>query len=65
VTTTSQGDGTFAVALPDGEYRAEASRAIVVATANGKSVRYERSTKSINVKVEGRPVTGIKVIADR
>jgi hypothetical protein len=65
VTTTTQADGTFTVALPDGEYRAEASRAIVVATANGKTVRYERSTKSVKVNVEGRPVTGIKVVADR
>ena len=65
VTTTAQADGSFTVALPDGTYRVEASRAIVVATANSKSVRYECSTRSINVKVEGRPITGIKVIADR
>lgn len=64
-TVTAQADGTFTVAVPDGTYRLEVSRPIVVATANSRSVRYERATKSVKVKVDGRPVSGIKVVADR
>jgi hypothetical protein len=52
--------------LPDGKYRVEASKPIVVSqTANSRSVRYERGSKSVNVKVEGRPINGLRVVADR
>ena len=65
VTTTAQADGTFTVALPDGKYRVDASRPIVTQTANSRSVRYVQGSRSITVKVEGRPVSGLKVVADR
>jgi hypothetical protein len=65
VTTTAQADGTFTVALPDGKYRVEASKPIVTQTANSRSVRYESGSRSITVKVEGRPVSGLKVVTDR
>ena len=66
ITATAHSDGTFTVILPDGKYRVEASRPIVVSqTSNSRSVRYEKGSRSVGIKIEGRPVSGIRVVADR
>jgi len=66
VSAISLPDGSFTVELPDGNYRVEASRQVVVSqTATSRSVRYVPGSKSVKVKVAGRPVSGLKVLADR
>jgi len=65
IMATARADGTFTVALPDGRYRVEASRPIMSVTANTRSIRYEGGSKSVKVRIDGRPVTGIKVRMNR
>jgi len=66
VSVIALADGSFTVALPDGKYHVEASRPLVVSqTATSRSVRYVPGSKSVKVKVDGRPVSGIRVLADR
>ena len=65
ITVIARADGTFTVALADGRYRVEASRPIMSVTANTRSVTYEGGSKSVKVRIDGRPVTGIKVRMER
>jgi hypothetical protein len=61
-------NGTFSIAVPDGVYLAAASVPVVVSTATSRSAAVRVSTGgpgSVRVTVEGRPVSGVRIVAER
>jgi hypothetical protein len=64
---TTRSDGTFQVTVPTGTYRVVASMPVIMPPGGSASTSSFGTTasQSVEVKVEGAPVSGIKVVADR
>ena len=61
-------NGRFQIALPDGDYLAAAAIPVVVATGTNRSAAVNVQTGgpgSIKVTVEGRPISGVKLVGVR
>jgi len=63
---TTRSDGTFRITVPTGMYRVVASIPVIMPAGGGSTSSFGSTpSPSVEVKVEGAPVSGIKVVADR